>query len=112
MVKWFKRCVAQMPDKRTLIDSSRDIYVVREIDPELEVLPLHDRFQAISLKQENSSMAGYYHYKPKTGQDEWIPLLPGYSVFFQMAKRVWKCSIINENYRLKFQWQAYETNSD
>ncbi|CAG8841829.1 39099_t:CDS:2, partial [Gigaspora margarita] len=113
MSKWTDRCIAQMPGKRILIDNSRGTSIIREIDPELEVLPLHEQFQEVSDKNI-PSMVGYYHYKPQTEpeQEEWIPLLPGYSVFFKIGDKIWKLSIINESYRLKFQWNNYEIDSN
>ncbi|CAG8769607.1 46316_t:CDS:10, partial [Gigaspora margarita] len=108
MVKWYEQCIAQMPEKRKRMGNSKDGPLVREIN-QLEVLPLHASLRVISLQAEVPSMAGYYHYKT-AGKDEWIPLLPGYSVFFYSAKNIWKFSIVNENYRLKFQWGIYKDN--
>ncbi|CAG8774144.1 45294_t:CDS:10, partial [Gigaspora margarita] len=87
MVRWYEKCINQVPEKRKWIGNPQDGCLVREIDPELEVLMLHENLQAISLTEDAlPSTAGYYHYQPKNGKEDWIPLLSGYSVFFQMAK--------------------------
>ncbi|CAG8472803.1 14459_t:CDS:2 [Gigaspora margarita] len=104
MSRWYKTCINVMPDKRTLIGNSKMGWLVREINPELEVLVLHGHLKEVSLIVNTPQFAGYYHYKPKIGNEIWIPLLPGYSIFFQI--------ILNENYYLKFQWCNYEINSD
>ncbi|CAG8771808.1 43213_t:CDS:10, partial [Gigaspora margarita] len=88
--------------------NSQEGCLVREINPELEVLMLHENLQAILLdKNALPSTAGYYN-KPKTRKENWIPLLPGYSIFFQLAKKFYKFSIINENHYLKFQSITYD----
>jgi hypothetical protein len=107
MPKWYETCIIKKPENRILMGNSKDGLLVREINPKLEVLPLHGHLKAISFNEKentNTSLAGYYHYRPKIGDEDWIPLLPGYSVFFQMAKKIWKFSILYENYYLKFQW--------
>ncbi|CAG8600294.1 19865_t:CDS:2 [Gigaspora margarita] len=98
-----------MPEKRIQIGNLQDGCLVREIDPKLEVLILHENLQAISFTENAPpSTARYYHYQFKNGKEDWIPLLPEYSVFFYIAKTYYKFSIINENYHLKFQWIIYK----
>ncbi|CAG8841466.1 25671_t:CDS:2, partial [Gigaspora margarita] len=58
---------------------SKTLWIVREIDPKLKVLPLYAQFKAISLQDDNMSTAGYYHHQTSARKDNWIPLLPGYS---------------------------------
>ncbi|CAG8659330.1 26224_t:CDS:2 [Gigaspora margarita] len=100
MVKWYEKFIAQNPDKR----------LVRENDPELEVLPLYKQLEPILLKESSPMTAGYYHYLTKDEKNELIPLLPGYTVFFYIEKKFWKFSIISEDSHLKFLWSAYDDN--
>ncbi|CAG8524937.1 24024_t:CDS:2, partial [Gigaspora margarita] len=58
MVKWYETCVNQMPEKRTLMKTSHKEWLVKEINPELEVLPLHE---PISL-QDNTLLTIEAHY--------------------------------------------------
>ncbi|CAG8689171.1 24845_t:CDS:10 [Gigaspora margarita] len=76
MVKWYDKVINQKPDKRTLIGMSKTLWIVREIDPKLEVLPLHAQFKAISLQDNKMSTAGYYHHQTSAGKNNWAPLLP------------------------------------
>ncbi|CAG8829175.1 7599_t:CDS:2, partial [Gigaspora margarita] len=71
--------INQKPDKRPLIRISKTLWIIREIDPNLEVLPLYAQFKAISLQDNKMSTAGYYYHQTSAGKDNWIPLLPGYS---------------------------------
>ncbi|CAG8844566.1 36452_t:CDS:1, partial [Gigaspora margarita] len=60
---WYERCINQMPEKRIRIGNPQDGCLVREIDPKLEVLMLHENLQAISFTEDAlPSTAGYYHY--------------------------------------------------
>ncbi|CAG8642735.1 6542_t:CDS:10 [Gigaspora margarita] len=95
MVKWYKQIIAQLLEKK-------------KINPELEILPLHNQLKAISLQESPSTNAGYYHYQLTNKKDEWFPLLPGYSIFFKTAEKIWKFSIISENSHLKFLWKTYD----
>ena len=90
MSKWYNTCInSSMPGKRTLIGNSKQGWLVKEINPKLEVLVLHGHLKEVLLLKEcTRQFAGYYHYKPKTGKENWIPLLPGYSVYFRMSEKI------------------------
>ncbi|CAG8583642.1 42426_t:CDS:2, partial [Gigaspora margarita] len=44
--------------------------LVREINPELEILPLHNQLKAIPLQESPPTNAGYYYYQPTNKKDE------------------------------------------
>ena len=67
MSKWYNTCInSSMPGKRTLIGNSKQGWLVKEINPKLEVLVLHGHLKEVSLLIEcTHQFTGYYHYNPK-----------------------------------------------
>ncbi|CAG8848780.1 19121_t:CDS:1, partial [Gigaspora margarita] len=44
--------------------------------------------KAIPLQESPPTNAEYYHYKPNNKNNEWFPLLPGYSIFFKTEEKI------------------------
>ena len=97
---WYQ-ILSDSNDKYKVFSRTNRSHFVLDTSQLWQVVDIHERFQDILI----NSQAGYYHVRVDN-ERTWVPLLPGYTVYTNFGKNIFKLSIeySSDQQQLLFSW--------